>query len=70
MTTLRDYMDRNGLTQAQMAEMLGVRQPSVGRYLKGQVPDPVIMQKIIDATEGQVTADSFFIIPPKRKRKL
>ncbi len=47
--------------------MLGVRQPSVNRYLKGQVLVPPVMQRLIDVTGGEVTANDFFIMP-RRKR--
>jgi predicted transcriptional regulator len=50
-----------------MARLLRVRQPSVNRYLKAQVPDPQIMQRLI---EGQVTANDFFKMPKRRKRKV
>ena len=44
-------MDRDRLTQADLAEMCGVKQPTVSRWLKGTIPDPqsqTILRDLMD----------------------
>ena len=57
---LEEYLSETGLTRAEFARQIGVKQFSVSRYLNGRVPEPSVMCKIIEATEGKVSANDFF----------
>lgn len=58
---LNDYLTANGLEPAEFAKMIGVRVQSVYRYKDGkQIPSKDIMPRIFQATDGQVTANSFY----------
>lgn len=58
---LQEYLDQTGLTRAEFARRIGVRHITVTRYLReGRVPEPTVMCKIIEATEGKVSANDFF----------
>jgi transcriptional regulator with XRE-family HTH domain len=60
--TLRDYLDREGLTLAAFAKRIGTDHArTVERYAKGlTIPDRQMMPRIVDATGGQVTPNDFF----------
>jgi len=59
--TLSDYLKRHKISVSQFARRIGVDQDSVYRYLDGtRRPDwRKVLPRIVEATEGQVTADSF-----------
>lgn len=57
---LLDWRRKAGLTQAQIADLIGVAQPAVTRYEAGRHPRPEIMRRIITATGGEVTAADFY----------
>jgi DNA-binding transcriptional regulator YdaS (Cro superfamily) len=57
---LAEYLSETGLTRAEFARQIGVKQFSVTRYLNGRVPEPSVMCKIIEATDGKVSANDFF----------
>jgi transcriptional regulator with XRE-family HTH domain len=58
---LEEYLAETGLTRAEFARRIGVRHISVTRYLReGRVPEPSVMCKIIEATDGKVSANDFF----------
>lgn len=62
--TLREYLADNGLTETDFAELIGVDQSTVHRLrTKGQVPSKPVMERIFDATKGEVTANDFFGLP-------
>ena len=55
---LRDWRKTRNLTMAQAVDVLGLSQPSISRIERGeQWPDKGTMQKIIDRTNGEVTAN-------------
>ena len=58
--TLREYLKQTGTSRAQLAEQIGVSVESIRRYLNGRVPERVVMESIITATDGKVTANDFF----------
>lgn len=60
--TLETYLSNTGKTPAEFAKTIGVYEFSVRRYLKGRVPTPEVMAKIIRVTNGDVTANDFFKI--------
>jgi transcriptional regulator with XRE-family HTH domain len=57
---LQEYLDQTGMTRAEFARRIGVRHITVTRYTEGRPPNARLMGKIIEATEGQVTANDFF----------
>jgi transcriptional regulator with XRE-family HTH domain len=58
---LQDYLSEHGVTRAEFARRLGVKHISVTRYVsEGRVPEPSVMEKIIEVTDGKVTANDFF----------
>lgn len=57
---LQDYLAETEITRAEFARQIGVRHISVTRYLDGRVPEPSVMEKIIEATAGKVTANDFY----------
>jgi DNA-binding transcriptional regulator YdaS (Cro superfamily) len=58
---LSEHLDTHGLTYSAFARQIGVSAETVRRYCNGErVPAPSIMRRIIRATEGKVTADSFY----------
>jgi transcriptional regulator with XRE-family HTH domain len=66
--TLKQYMTTHGISQVEMARMLGVRQPTIHRYREGlQVPGARVMQRLIDVTRGEVAPNDFFRMPRPRK---
>lgn len=52
--TLREWMDRDGLTQARAAEILGIAQAEVSMYLRGRMPTVERALKFEKATDGDV----------------
>jgi predicted DNA-binding protein (UPF0251 family) len=58
---LEDYLQTTGMTRAEFARRIGVRHITVTRYVQeGRVPESSVMGKIIEVTEGKVTANDFF----------
>jgi predicted transcriptional regulator len=58
--TLREYLADQGLTEGAFAEMLGISQAAVNRYVNGdRTPKQPIMRAIMRATKGEVTANDF-----------
>ena len=48
---IRELLAATGLTQAELAKMVGVTQPTVSRWLTGSIPDPgqqVAIQRVMD----------------------
>ncbi len=64
---LAEYMDKKGITETEMARLLGVSQPTVSRYLNGErMPKPRTMAKIVAVTRGRVRPDDFYGLKPRR----
>jgi transcriptional regulator with XRE-family HTH domain len=57
---LQEYHTSTGTTRADFAQQIGVSVESVRRYLEGRAPKASVMCKIIEATEGKVSANDFF----------
>ena len=58
--TLGEYLQRTGTSRAAFARQIKVKHISVTRYLSGRIPEPKVMERIIAATDGRVTANDFF----------
>jgi transcriptional regulator with XRE-family HTH domain len=50
---------KRGLTQRQAAELVGVEQPTWHGYENGKAPRAPTLQRIIQATDGAVTAEDY-----------
>ncbi len=48
------------MTDQFFAELIGVERSTVTRLRGGQIPKKLVMQAIVEKTEGQVTANDFF----------
>jgi transcriptional regulator with XRE-family HTH domain len=65
---LAEYLTANGLTPEKFADELGVDAVSVRRYMSGtRRPRWAVMARIADLTGGQVTANDFVPVEPKRR---
>lgn len=57
---LAEYLKAKNVHVKDFAETIGVKQPTVTRYALGhRTPRPKHMVKIIEATDGKVTANDF-----------
>lgn len=59
--TLTQYLEREGLTDAQFADKIGVERSTVTRLRAGQMPSSKTLLAIIEITGGEVTANDFFV---------
>lgn len=63
---LSEYLQKNGILQAEFARKIGVTQGIVSYYVSGRtMPTRKNMQKIIEVTGGEVTADDFYVFEEK-----
>ena len=70
MIKLRQWREANNLSMEEVAERLGVSgRMTIYRYERGRVPEPDTLQKIIEITEGAVTADDWFEVPAHAQQK-
>ena len=64
--------EKQGLTQQQLAEAAGLKQPMLARYENGQVPTVPTLQHLAGALEARVLiapdAITFEPLAPQRKR--
>jgi transcriptional regulator with XRE-family HTH domain len=56
---LRTWRLRQGLTQEELAEVLGTARASVNRYENGRMPTRRLIRAIHKLTKGKVTANDF-----------
>ena len=69
---LAEYMRKKGITQAEMASLLGVSQQAVDKYVNcGVVPRKAVMERIVESTHNKVRPQDFkesiFLIEEKNK---
>lgn len=57
---LEAYLARKGMKQAEFARALGVSEMAVSRYVRGRVPEPEIMARIIVVTKKKVRPNDFY----------
>lgn len=57
---LTRYREANGLTMDAFAARLSVNKGQVWKWENGAIPRPPQMSKIVDATEGVVTANDWY----------
>lgn len=63
MSRLKAWRVEKGLSQEALGSLLGVSSVAVGRYERDRVPEPAVLQKLTELTEGDVTPNDFFEIP-------
>lgn len=51
---LKEWRERKGLRQADVAKGVGVSQVSIGRYERGRTPKPAVLMRIVKFTKGKV----------------
>ncbi|MBP5411570.1 MAG: helix-turn-helix transcriptional regulator [Lachnospiraceae bacterium] len=62
MTTIQDYRERSGMTQQELADVLGVTQGAVANWENGiRKPDIFMLKKIADALH--CTTDDLLTAP-------
>jgi transcriptional regulator with XRE-family HTH domain len=66
---LKEYLKTHNLSQATFSRSIGESAQNVSRYVNGdRKPEDDVMQKIIDETAGEVTANDFYdIVLPRKK---
>lgn len=58
--TLREYLADKAISEGAFAQIIGVKQATVNRYVNGdRTPKQTIMRAIMKATKGKVTANDF-----------
>jgi transcriptional regulator with XRE-family HTH domain len=59
---LRDYLQSNGMTALAFSRRIDTSHVAVGRWLnKQRIPNAVMMRRIIQATNGAVTPNDFYV---------
>lgn len=68
---LADYLATKGISQAEMARRIGVSRWSISRYCAGDLPSRDKLERIAEATGGDVLPNDFCDLPdpPARKSK-
>lgn len=62
--TLTDFLTQNSLTPSEFARRVGTSRQNVCRWMASNIPRPDEMRRIVAATEGAVTPNDFFGLPP------
>lgn len=57
---IRDYREKNGMTQRQLADALGIAESSVRRYEKGRIPEREIIDKLLALSGGEITLNGIY----------
>lgn len=58
---LRRYLTVSGISEAAFGAQIGVSQAAVNRYVRrARIPTQQVMARIVEATDGQVTANDFY----------
>lgn len=58
---LEKYLENTSMSEATFAELIGVKQATVNRYINGKrFPSPVMIQRIERASKGKVKVMDWF----------
>jgi transcriptional regulator with XRE-family HTH domain len=61
---LKTYLKNKNLNDSEFAVLINTSQTAVNRYKLGRrTPSPDVMQRIIDVTGGEVTANDWYDLP-------
>jgi uncharacterized radical SAM superfamily Fe-S cluster-containing enzyme len=68
---LTAYLEDVKETPAAFARRINVSSVAIHRYLhKGRIPEPDVMAKIVEQTQGRVRPDDFYnLAPPVRRAR-
>jgi transcriptional regulator with XRE-family HTH domain len=75
MSTLKDWLEREGISKAEFARRLGCSAATMGRAVEGtHIPHVDLMQKIYRLTKGEVQPNDFYGFrtnwrAPRRRRE-
>lgn len=59
--TLKEYLKSNHLTPDEFAKIIGLSRGGVLKWMTGErFPRPVVLQKIYEVTNGEVTPNDFW----------
>ena len=61
---LSEFLSKNEMTRQQFAKTIGCNAQTVWVWLQGKSAPGRYMNAIIKATDGQVTANDFYDLPP------
>lgn len=64
---LRDWLDKQRMTREGFAALIGTDHSTVTRYVHGRMPKREILNRIVSATDGEVTANDFLADEPVRR---
>lgn len=54
--TLSEYMDKHGMTDQKMSEIVGVSRSAITQYRLGdRMPKPEILVRLVEATDAKVS---------------
>ena len=64
--TIPQYLQRHGLKPAQFARLVGVSRAVASRWAKGEQPRGQNINKVVEATRGEITANEILgiTLPP------
>jgi len=58
---LKDFLEKEGISNAEFAKRIGVSKMTISRYVRGEaIPKPDIMRRIVKDTKNKVTANDFY----------
>lgn len=63
---LSEYRRSIGMTQRDLANLIGVSDVALSRYESGRVPESSVMRRIFEVSEGRVSPNDFFEIPDQQ----
>jgi hypothetical protein len=67
---LTDWCKKHSVRPSLLPALLRVKQQTVSRYLLEQrMPDPKIMQRIFEVTDGEVTPNDFYRLSTRKTKR-
>lgn len=61
MSKLQAWLSERHMSHEAFADMIGTDRSAVTRYVNGRMPRQHILRKIVEATDGAVTANDFVV---------
>ena len=59
---IRGYLEANNISQSAFARMIGVKQPTVHKWVHGlSLPDVRHARVIVDVTKGKITMNDMYL---------
>lgn len=61
---IREYLETNSISQSEFARTIGVKQPTVHKWVHGlSLPDVRHARVIVELTKGDVTLNDMYLEP-------